>query len=89
MLSPEHFKYWECKGCYSEKFPCFNLTDDDVIKLSFNSDFICSCTKFAENFPIKKNIVLELSKFHKSDKYGPDPEDNLGKCFELDVNFDY
>ena len=88
-LSNNRFRHWECRNCYSDKFPFNTITDNEVMKLSFDSNFDCSCTVNTDNDPVQKNILLELAKFKKPDKYGPDPEGNLEKCFGLDIKFDY
>ena len=89
-LSPFCMRHWECQNCYSDKFPLNNITDDEVIKCGFNSNFDCSCSTVTENIPFRKNVLLELAKFNnKSDKYGPDPNNDLGRCFDLDLEFGY
>ena len=65
------------------------MSDTEVVKQSYNSNFNCSCQTFTFDGSFKKNLVLELAKFQKDSKYGFDPENNIENCFNLNVEFNY
>ena len=83
------FQNWECVNCHTAKFAFNEITDDELAKESFDSNFDCSCQEMCSDIPYKKNLLLELAKFQKEEKYGPDPENNIDKCYNLNVDFNY
>ena len=88
-LKTTHFLHWECSTCQSDKFAFNSIVDCELVKESFNSNFDCSCLISCPSLTIKRNLLLEMAKFDKDEKYGPDPENNIDKNFNLNVDFDY
>ena len=87
--NPNKLLNWECTNCYSEKFAFNGITDIDLVKDSFNSNFECPCQNVCTDTQYRKNLLLELAKYQNEEKYGPDPFNHIDKCFNLNIEFDY
>ena len=61
-----HQSYWICIQCNSSIFPFFDLTTDDLLKLSFNSNSSCLCSSRIDSLKLDSlpcfDIVTSLSK---------------------------
>ena len=84
----EVFESWECQVCMTDKFPFNETIQIDLIKLSFNSNFDCSCLTTSK-FVQRGNIFNFSSLNYNENEYGPDPENFVDKSFELNLKFDY
>ena len=87
------FKYWECTNCMREKFAFTDLEDEAILKSSFNSNFDCKCQIDCDYINTDRNLILQFTKFEQSTDQklsdGPDYSNQIDKCFDLEVNFDY
>ena len=87
---PSDLVCWECAGCRQSAFPCMDISDEEVIAMSFNSNFDCKCNATCDNLAFRKGLILDLTKFrHDKPTDGPDPDCNLEHAFDVDIDFDY
>ncbi len=87
---PQDLAHWQCTKCHQDAFPCINISDEELIAMSFNSNFDCKCQTTCDNLAFRKSLILDLSKF-KQDKMtdGPDPDCHLEHAFDINIEFDY
>ena len=78
---------WECPTCTKDKFPFSEIEDDEILTLSFNSNWSCNCQKQRPSLPDEKTLTdfkLLLSKQNQNDSSCS----NFSGDTEFDEQFD-
>ena len=80
-----------CQECLAEMFPIFRIDFNELLEISFNSNFDCKCLKNHKQYQTRKLSTKKLLKlqelnFNKNPKYAKsDPNANITDP----VNFNY
>ena len=81
--------HWEYKKCGNKNFSFNDIPYEDLLSMSFNSNFQCKCLTDCNIDQMRKNLILNLAKFKDNDsKDGLDPGCNIDQTFDLNTNFD-
>lgn len=82
-------QYWYCQNCFESLFPFTNLADNDLLSLTFNSNFTCPCQKTCMDISDYDALeILDLCKLRLSEN---DPlfDNDIDSHVAADNNFDY
>ena len=80
---------WACMTCMKDMLPFTSLEQDDLFKLTFNSNVNCRC-KVSSN-SISRDNRFRFTKIleNSNHNFGPDPDNILVESLELKPIFDY
>ena len=85
-------KHFECLSCLKEKYPLFDLTTENIIKESFNSNFNCACQTTTRKSIINNKHKFNFANFteeYELKGHGPDANNHIDTIFDLKPKFDY
>ena len=88
MVCPDYslLKHFTCVDCASTNFPFYNVTKDDIMKSSFNSNFDCPCATQTD-FKFDKSVLPKFDISLVNDKF--EFNDIIENSTSMLVNFDY
>ena len=82
-------KYWSCKQSYVDQFPFSTLETNDLLDLTFNSNFICPCRHSCVDIHDYQLLEkLELCKVNHSE-YDSLFDNDIDNHVRFHDNFDY
>ena len=81
--------HWECKKCRDENFSFNDIPDEELFSMTFNSNFNCPCLTDCNIEQMRKDLILNLTKFKDNCTDGLDPDCNIDQTFDIKTNFDY
>ena len=90
-MSKRDLSRWECATCHTDKFPFGDISNNDLVSMSFNSNYDCPCQSTCLTSILKRNEYrLDLFKHNKNKFYiNADPFEELEQEEKINTNFEY